>query len=277
MKLARFAHAGHSAWGLVDGEAGTLQAVRAPFAAWAAAVTDGAGAEVLSPDSDRLSLAEVTFLPTIEPGSQAFAVGANYQRHLDELGMQAPAAPIAFLKSLRSLIGAADDIVHAAVTTQLDYEVELVAVLGKPVQPGSNPIESVLGYTVGNDVSARDLQRSGIGFDLFSAKSLDRTAGLGPWLVTRDSFGSGTPDLRLWLTVNGEPRQDSRTGLMRWKLDELLTYVDRRAALQPGDVLFTGTPEGVAWASGRFLQPGDVVAAGIDGIGVISNKVIRAT
>jgi 2-keto-4-pentenoate hydratase/2-oxohepta-3-ene-1,7-dioic acid hydratase in catechol pathway len=116
----------------------------------------------------------------------------------------------------------------------------------------------VLGYTVGNDVSARDLQRSGIGFDLFSSKSLDKTTGLGPWIVTRDEFGDGTPDIGMSLKVNGETRQNARTGEMTWKLDVILPYVDQRAALQTGDVVFTGTPEGVAWASGRFLKPGDL-------------------
>jgi 2-keto-4-pentenoate hydratase/2-oxohepta-3-ene-1,7-dioic acid hydratase in catechol pathway len=276
MKLARYAHGGATGWGLVDSEAQTLRPILDPFTHWAGALTDGGGEAVLALAAEAIPLASLTLLPPLEPGSQAFAVGANYLKHLQELNMQPPAAPIAFIKSTRSLIGAADDIVHAEVTSQLDYEIELVAVLGKPIAAGSDPTTSVLGYTVGNDVSARDLQRSGIGFDLYSAKSLDHTSGVGPWIVTRDEFGDGTPDLRLWLTVNGETRQDSRTGLMRWKLDELLLYVDRRSALLPGDILFTGTPEGVAWASGRFLQPGDVAEAGIDGIGTLRNRVITA-
>lgn len=274
MKLARFAHGDTRAWGLVDTTSGTLRQIHAPFAGWAGAVTDGAGEEALALSEERLPLAKLMLLPPLEPGGQAFAVGANYQRHLEELNMQPPAAPIAFIKSSRALIGAVDFIIHTTVTKQLDYEVELVAVLGKRVAAGADPTLSVLGYTVGNDVSARDLQRSGIGFDLFSAKSLDHTSGVGPWLVTRDEFGPGTPDLRLWLSVNGEMRQDSRTGLMRWKLDELLLYVNQRAALQAGDLLFTGTPEGVAWASGRFLKAGELVEAGIDGIGAIRNRVI---
>jgi hypothetical protein len=94
----------------------------------------------------------------------------------------------------------------------LDYEVELVAVIGKPIADRKDVIPSVLGYTVGNDVSARDLQRSGIGFDLFSSKSLDHTTGLGPWIVTRDEFGHGTPDIGMSLKVNGETRQNARTG-----------------------------------------------------------------
>ena len=139
--------------------------------------------------------------------------------------MEPPKSPIAFLKSGRALIGANDQIHHSPLTTQLDYEVELVAVIGLPIADRDNPIPSVLGYTVGNDVSARDLQRSGIGFDLFSSKSLDKTTGLGPWIVTRDEFGDGTPDIGMKLTVNGEVRQNARTGEMTWKLDVILPYV----------------------------------------------------
>jgi len=220
-------------------------------------------------------LSEVGLLPPIEPTAQVFVVGANYLKHLQELKMEPPKAPIAFLKSNRALIGANDQIHHSPLTSQLDYEVELVAVIGLPIADRANPIASVLGYTVGNDVSARDLQRSGIGFDLFSSKSLDKTTGLGPWIVTRDEFGDDTPDVRLSLKVNGETRQDARTGEMTWKLDVILPYVDQRAALQTGDVVYTGTPEGVAWASGRFLKPGDIVEASIDGIGTLKNTVVE--
>jgi len=274
MKIARYEIGDTAVWGLVDTNSGTVRPIRAPFSAWAPALTDGAGEDVLALAAEPLPLAALHLLPPLETGSQAFAVGANYLRHLEELKMTPPTAPIAFIKSSRSLIGAHDDIIHTSITSQLDYEGELVAVMGRSITNPTNPIASVLGYMVGNDVSARDLQRTGLGFDLFSAKSLDRTSGLGPWLVTRDEFGIGTPDLRLSLSVNGETRQDSRTGLMRWKLDELLIYIEARSSLRTGDVLFTGTPEGVAWADGRFLKAGDLVEATIEGIGTIRNRVV---
>jgi 2-keto-4-pentenoate hydratase/2-oxohepta-3-ene-1,7-dioic acid hydratase in catechol pathway len=273
MKIARFERGGSIAWGLVNSEAATIRLIKAPFATWAPALTDGAAAKVLALSAKGVPLASVRLLPPLEPGCQAFAVGANYLKHLEELKMTPPAAPIAFIKSSRALIGAADEIRYPPLTHELDYEIELVAMLGKPIAGLSDPTLAVLGYTVGNDVSARDLQRSGIGFDLFSGKSLDHTSGIGPWLVTRDEFGPGTPDLRLTLTVNGETRQDSRSGRMRWKLDSLLQYIDQRSALKTGDLLFTGTPAGVAWADGRFLQPGDLVEAAIERIGTISNRV----
>ncbi|HTJ63206.1 MAG TPA: fumarylacetoacetate hydrolase family protein [Alphaproteobacteria bacterium] len=273
MKLARCARNGDIYWAVVDTAAGTLHPIAGTPADWGPALTDGGSEEALTFTGSSHALTEATLLPPIEPTSQVFVVGANYLKHLQELKMEPPKSPIAFLKSNRALIGAKDDIWHSPLTNQLDYEVELVAVIGKPLA-GGDVTRSVLGYTVGNDISARDLQRSGIGFDLFSSKSLDHTTGLGPWIVTRDAFGDGTPDIRMKTVVNGETRQDARTGEMTWKLDVILPYVDTRAALQTGDVVFTGTPEGVAWASGRFLKPGDTVEVSLEGIGALTNKVV---
>jgi 2-keto-4-pentenoate hydratase/2-oxohepta-3-ene-1,7-dioic acid hydratase in catechol pathway len=272
LKLARYAQGGQISWGLVSGD--SLRQIGNPFGEWAPKLTLEPDESALEFTGKTAALADVTLLPPIEPTSQVFVVGANYLKHLEELKMEPPKAPIAFLKSNRALIGAHDDLMHSPLTSQLDYEVELVAVIGLPITDYDNVVPSVLGYTVGNDVSARDLQRSGIGFDLFSSKSLDKTTGLGPWIVTRDEFGEGTPDIGMSLKVNGEIRQNARTGEMTWKLDVILPYVDRRAALQTGDVVFTGTPEGVAWASGRFMKPGDIVEASLEGVGTIRNIVV---
>jgi 2-keto-4-pentenoate hydratase/2-oxohepta-3-ene-1,7-dioic acid hydratase in catechol pathway len=272
VKLARYEQGGQISWGVVDGE--NIRQIGNPFAEWAPKLTVKVDESALAFTGKTTTLSAVTLLPPIEPTSQVFVVGANYLKHLQELKMEPPKAPIAFLKSNRAIIGAYDDMMHSPLTQQLDYEVELVAVIGLPITDYDNVVPSILGYTVGNDVSARDLQRSGIGFDLFSSKSLDKTTGLGPWIVTRDEFGDGTPDIAMSLKVNGETRQNARTGEMTWKLDVILPYVDRRAALQTGDVVFTGTPEGVAWASGRFMKPGDIVEASLEGIGTIRNKVV---
>ncbi len=275
MKLARCARNGAIFWGVVDQTGMSVRPISGTLADWGPKLTEGASESALHFTGESFLLGDLTLLPPIEPTSQVFVVGANYLKHLQELKMEPPKSPIAFLKSNRALIGAHDQIHHSPLTSQLDYEVELVAVIGLPIADRDNAISSVLGYTVGNDVSARDLQRSGIGFDLFSSKSLDKTTGLGPWIVTRDEFGDGTPDIGMTLKVNGETRQNARTGEMTWKLDVILPYVDKRATLQTGDVVFTGTPEGVAWASGRFLKPGDVVEASLEGIGTLSNTVIE--
>jgi 2-keto-4-pentenoate hydratase/2-oxohepta-3-ene-1,7-dioic acid hydratase in catechol pathway len=152
-------------------------------------------------------------------------------------------------------------------------------VIGAERVDRSDPLSSVLGYTVGNDVSARDLQRSGppgVGMDLFAAKSADQTTGVGPWIVTRDEFGQGSPKLRLLLRVNGEIRQDGNTADMTWDVGYLVRFVDERSSFTCGDILFTGSPAGTAQGSGRFLKVGDLVEAEIPGIGVLRNRVQAA-
>ena len=111
------------------------------------------------------------------------------------------------------------------------------------------------------------------GLDLYSGKCLDRTSSLGPWIVTRDEFAQRLPDLAMQLTVDEEIRQRDRTISMHWNLEELLSYVDARTRVLPGDMIFTGTPAGVGVSSGRFLEPGNVVAATIENIGTLRNKV----
>ena len=109
--------------------------------------------------------------------------------------------------------------------------------------------------------------------DLFAAKSQDRTTGLGPWIVTKDEFDPGSPSLNLKLTVNGEIRQDGSSGEMTWDVGELIKFVHQRSSFRVGDIMFTGTPSGVADASGRYLQRGDVVEATVEKIGTLRNIV----
>jgi 2-keto-4-pentenoate hydratase/2-oxohepta-3-ene-1,7-dioic acid hydratase in catechol pathway len=150
-----------------------------------------------------------------------------------------------------------------------------VVVVGADIADRAHAERSILGYTVGNDVSARDQQFSGgvTGMDMFSAKALDATSGIGPWIVTRDEFGDEHPDLDLSLTVDGETRQHDRTGSMVWGSGELLAYVDARMHLHCGDVMFTGTCAGVGHEDGRYLEPGQEVTVTIERIGSLSNVV----
>jgi 2-keto-4-pentenoate hydratase/2-oxohepta-3-ene-1,7-dioic acid hydratase in catechol pathway len=272
MKLARCSDGGPPFWAAVEGD--RVRPFGGALADWAPRLTAGEGPSELAFTGESRPLGEVRLLPPIERGSTVMVAGANYTRHLVEFGIAAPSQPFAFMKPYGALIGAGDDIIRSPLTEKLDYEVELVAIVGAPIDRG-DPMRSVLGFTVGNDVSARDLQTGppGIGMDLLSAKGLDRTTGLGPWIVTRDEFGDSAPDLRLTLKVNGETRQDGRTSAMTWNVGELAAYIDVRSALQAGDVIFTGTPEGVAQASGRFLQIGDLVEAEIEQIGALRNRV----
>jgi 2-keto-4-pentenoate hydratase/2-oxohepta-3-ene-1,7-dioic acid hydratase in catechol pathway len=276
VKLARCSDGSATFWGVVDLSEQVVRPIEGAFEEWAPLVTRGQS-DLLSLGASVRALSRVRLLPPIERTNRVVVAGANYSKHLAaDFGIKSHHQPIAFLKAYGALIGAQDDIRYPPLTNELDHEVELVAVIGATSVDREQPLSSVLGYTVGNDVSARDLQRSGppgIGMDLFAAKSQDQTTGLGPWIVTRDEFPAGSPKLRLTLKVNGELRQDGSTAEMTWDVAELIRFVDERSAFECGDVLFTGTPAGTGHGTGRFLQPGDVVEATIEGIGTLHNVV----
>lgn len=280
MKIARCTDGGMPFWALVDVEQGLATPILGAFTDWAPAVTRGEGMAALRLDATPRPLASLRLLPPIEKTSRVVVAGANYAKHLAaDFGIKSHHQPIAFLKAYGALIGANDPLRHPPLTQELDHEVELVAVLGAESVDRADPLSAVLGYTVGNDVSARDLQRSGppgIGMDLFAAKSQDRTTGLGPWIATRDEFPTGSPKLRLTLKVNGDLRQDGSTAEMTWGVDELIRFVDERSRFECGDVMFTGSPAGTAQGTGKFLQVGDVVEASIEGIGTLRNVVTSA-
>jgi 2-keto-4-pentenoate hydratase/2-oxohepta-3-ene-1,7-dioic acid hydratase in catechol pathway len=276
LKLARCKAGGATFWGVVDISAELVHPIEGEFDQWAPRITRGEGKGALRLGTPGVALSEVRLLPPIEKTKRVVVAGANYAKHLaGDFGLKSHHQPIAFLKAYRALIGANDEIRYPPLTDELDHEVELVAVIGAAVNR-DDALSSVLGYTVGNDVSARDLQRSGppgVGMDLFAAKSQDQTTGLGPWIVTRDEFPAGSPKLRLTLKVNGEIRQDGSTAEMTWDVGELVRFVDERSTFECGDVLFTGTPAGTGHGTGRFLRPGDVVEATIEGIGTLRNVV----
>ncbi|MFJ1255786.1 fumarylacetoacetate hydrolase family protein [Cupriavidus sp. CuC1] len=277
MKIARCTDGGAPFWAVVDTARGEITPIAGAFADWAPALTRGEGEGALTPAGVARPLASVRLLPPVERTNRVVVAGANYAKHLRaDFGMGGHTQPVAFLKAYGALIGANDPIRYPPLTRELDHEVELVAVIGAQRVDRSDPLSSVLGYTVGNDVSARDLQRSGppgVGMDLFSAKSQDDTTGLGPWIVTRDEFPAGSPKLRMTLKVNGDTRQDASSGEMTWDVAELVQFIDERSRFACGDVLYTGSPEGTGQGSGRFLNPGDVVEASVEGVGTLRNVV----
>jgi 2-keto-4-pentenoate hydratase/2-oxohepta-3-ene-1,7-dioic acid hydratase in catechol pathway len=275
MKIARVADAGSEFWAVVDPADGTARPLQGDVANWAPALTADFTTKPAW-DGQPRDLGELRLLAPVERTAKVVAAGATYAKHVAGLGLKMPEKPAAFLKPFDSLIGPDDEITYPELTRQLDYEAELVAVLGAArISARGDALRAVLGYTVGNDVSARDLQFGGsvTGMDIFSGKGLDATSGVGPWIVTRDEFGDRSPDLALNLTVDGEVRQNDRTGNLVWGVDKLLSYVDARSALHAGDILFTGTPAGVAHETGRYLEPGQEVVVTIEGIGSLRNVV----
>ena len=218
-----------------------------------------------------------TRLAPVAPG-KVVAIGLNYLDHIRETGLDRPEKPLVFAKFPTSVIADGDAIrIPLDVTERVDWEVELAAVIGTRAHnvPVEDALDHVYGYTVANDVSARDLQLAD--GQWVRAKSLDTFCPLGPVLVTADEI----PDpqaLRLVCRVNGEVVQDATTDLMVFGVAELISFCSRSFTLEPGDVLLTGTP----WGCGEFmdprrsLAPGDVVECEIDGIGVLRNPVVEA-
>ncbi|WP_224112467.1 fumarylacetoacetate hydrolase family protein [Mycobacterium avium] len=215
---------------------------------------------------DKDQMVRYRLLEPIDSRGRVFGVGANYRAHLERLGVtEMPPHPTAFMKPNSALVAPGGEIRYPPTTAQLDYEVELVVVMAGP--------KAALGYTIGNDVSARDAKGLA-GLDLFGMKSLDSTTPLGPWIVTPAEVGTvPQPELDVVLRVNGEERQRDNTGAMVWPIAEILDYLNERVELRCGDVVFTGTTAGVALEDGRFLEPGDVVEAVIERIGVLRNVV----
>jgi len=222
------------------------------------------------------SLARTRLLaPIPRPVKNIFCMGRNYAEHAAERGAAPPDRPVFFTKSPTTVIGPGAPIVHHAVTQALDYEVELAVVIGRrgrDLTPES-ALAHVFGYTVVNDVTARDLQKAHQQW--FKGKSLDTFCPMGPVLVTADEI----PDpqaLGIRLRVNGETRQEATTGQMIFDVVALLVSLSAGMTLEPGDILATGTPSGVGAATGAYLKPGDLVEAEVDRIGCLVSRVVAA-
>lgn len=213
--------------------------------------------------------------PIPRPARNVFCLGRNYKEHAAERGAEAPPHPVYFTKVPESVLAPAGKIVHHAVTKELDYEVELAVVIGEGGRdiPRERALEHVFGYTIVNDVTARDLQkRHG---QWFKGKTLDTFCPMGPALVTADEIRDPQA-LAISLRVNGETRQASHTSKMIFPVDECISVLSEGLTLRPGDVIATGTPEGVGAALGKFLKIGDRIEAEIEGLGVLRNRVVAA-
>ncbi len=221
-------------------------------------------------------LGKVQFLsPIPRPAKNIVCVGRNYAEHAKERGAEVPTIPVFFTKPATAVIGHEAGVVAWPATQNLDYEAELAVIIGKRGRdiPRNKAYDHVFGYTVLNDVTARDLQKKHMQW--FKGKGLDTFAPMGPWIVHK----SAIPDphaLRVGLRVNGELRQEASTDDMIFRIDELIEVLSVGLTLEPGDVLATGTPSGVG---GGFVPPlwlsvGDVVEAEVEGIGVLRNRIV---
>ncbi len=231
--------------------------------------------DLSGPGIAQVTLAELDLLSPVANPSKLLAVGDNYAEHADEMGDERPSAPLLFLKAPSAIVGPMDAVTFdLADSTEVDFEAELAVVIGRRCRnvPVEGALDCVLGYTLCNDVSARDAQfKDG---QWMRGKSFDTFAPLGPWIVTRDEIPTPV-DLGITCRVNGQVMQASRTSWMTFGVAELVSYASRFMTLEPGDVISTGTPTGTGFARKPpvFLHDGDVVEVEVEKVGVLTSTV----
>jgi 2,4-didehydro-3-deoxy-L-rhamnonate hydrolase len=278
MKLVRYGRAGAEKPGLIDADGRLRDLSR---------IIRDITPEALAPAGlKRLRTAKPDRLPLVKGKprlgcpmagiGKIVCIGLNYIDHAEEVKMALPKEPTIFIKANSAISGPGDPIARPRGAVKLDYEVELVAVMGRAalhVEEGS-ALRYVAAYCLMNDVSEREFQMEH-GGGTTKGKSCDTFAPIGPWLVTADEVADPQA-LGLWTTVNGERRQQGNTRDMVFPVGQLVSYVSRFMSLQPGDLLSTGTPAGVGHGARppRYLDDGDVVAMGIDGLGTQQHRVI---
>jgi 2-keto-4-pentenoate hydratase/2-oxohepta-3-ene-1,7-dioic acid hydratase in catechol pathway len=279
MKLLRFGPSGAEKPGVLDVE-GKIRDL-------SAIVSDIASAAISRESLQRLKGIDVSGLPAVEGSPRIgpcigsvgkfICVGLNYSDHAAESGMAVPAEPVLFMKATSAICGPFDDVVIPRGSTKTDWEVELGVVIGSPAKYVSeaDALSHVAGYCVVNDVSERAFQLEGTG-QWVKGKSADSFGPTGPWLVTTDEV----PDpqaLNLWLDVNGKRLQSGSTKTMVFTVAHLVSYISRFMSLQAGDIISTGTPPGVGMGQKppRYLEQGNVMSLGIDGLGSQQQRVLR--
>ncbi|OZE79142.1 2-hydroxyhepta-2,4-diene-1,7-dioate isomerase [Rhodococcus sp. 15-649-1-2] len=217
------------------------------------------------------------FAPVVSDPGKIICVGHNYREHILEMGHGLPDYPNVFSKFTGALIGAFDDIELSSASTAWDWEAELALVIGSPLRNASvlQAESAIAGYTVANDISARDWQKRASQWLL--GKTFDSTTPVGPWMVTADTFGDSL-DLAITCTVDGEIVQQSNVSDLLFAPAHLLAYLSTVMTLEPGDLILTGTPSGVGAARTPqlFLRPGQEVRTEIAGIGQCINRCVAA-
>lgn len=288
MRYARFIHHGRTSLGVVAGDKVHDLSALVPEAAGDGAASFGVDDLIRLGYSDAnfgpaalgkapsMALSEVKLLSPIVHPTNILCLALNYPTHVAETEQQRPAKPYTFLKSPGAIIGPDEPVVTPAGCGHLSFEAELAVVIGKPGKriPADRAYEHIWGYTIFNDMSARDLGATNlptISIDWFLSKSFDTSAPMGPWVVSRPEI-SDPQALPIRLAVNGETKQDGNTGHMFYKIAETIEFLSRNLTLQPGDIIATGTPGGAKGA----VSPGDRIVIDIGGIGRLANPIVAA-
>ena len=280
MKLVRFGAPGREKPGIID-DKGRIRDL--------SKVVPDINAETISPASlKKIAKADLSTLPAVKAGTRLgpcvggtrhfVAIGLNYADHAAETGAQIPKEPIIFQKAPNCIVGPNDDTMIPKGSTKLDYEVEIAIVIGSRGRylAKKNAMDVVAGYCICNDVSERQFQAER-GGQWTKGKGCETFGPLGPWLVTKDEI-SNVQKLDMWLDVNGEKRQRGNTKTMIFGIAHIVWYCSQFFVLEPGDVITTGTPPGVALGmkpNPVWLKAGDVVTLGIEGLGEQRQKIVR--
>ena len=280
MKLCRYGKDGHEKPGIIDAQ-GKLHDL--------SKVVATLDAESLSPRNlARIAMIKPESLPVVTGNprmgvpftgiSKYVAIGLNFSDHAAEAGMAVPTEPIIFMKATTSICGPSDDTILPRNATKLDWECELAIVIGTKAQYVSeeDSLNYVAGYCVANDVSERAWQLQSSQWD--KGKGCDTFGPIGPWLVTPDEIGD-PQNLDMWLDVNGKRMQSGNTRTMIFGVRKLISYCSHYMTLLPGDVICTGTPPGVGLGvkpTPVFLNVGDVVTLGIEGLGQQQQKIVAS-
>lgn len=231
--------------------------------------------ELLHDKGTRFAAKDVTFLPPMLAPSKIICIGLNYRDHAAEAGFTPPSYPTVFARFASSLVGHEQPLVRPLCSEQLDYEGELVAVIGRPGRhiPKASALEHVAGYSIFNDATLRDFQMKTTQWTV--GKNFDASGAFGPYLVLAKTLPPGCAGLKLSTRLNGEVLQSSSTDQLIFPVAELISSLSEAMTLYPGDVIVTGTPSGVGFARKppRFMKHGDVCEVEIEQLGVLRNVV----
>lgn len=281
MKLIRFGAPGKEKPGIIDAE-GNWRDVSTFIRDYDEAFFEGNGLKILStwlkhnlqlcPEVSK----ETRLGPCIARPSKLICIGLNYAKHAEESGMDIPKQPVVFFKATSAICGPFDPVIIPKNSEKTDWEVELAVIIGARCSyvEKEDAMNFVAGYCVHNDYSERAFQLEH-GGQWVKGKSCDTFAPLGPYMATTDEIDD-PHNLHLWLKVNDEPLQDSTTADLVFDIPTLVSYLSQYMTLLPGDIISTGTPSGVGLGLNppRFLQPGDVVELGIEGLGIARQEAI---
>jgi len=281
MKLVRFGAAGREKPGMLDAQ-GRIRDLSKIVPDIAGGVLSSSGlAKLRKLKADKLPLVRGTprLGPCVGGIGNFIAIGLNYSDHAAEAGMPIPKEPITFNKAPSCICGPNDDTMIPKGSTKLDYEVELGVVIGSRARylAKNKAMDVVAGYCLANDVSERAFQIERSGGQWNKGKGCETFGPLGPWLVTKDEIRD-PQRLDMWLTVNGETRQQGSTQTMIFGVAHLVWYCSQFFVMEPGDVISTGTPPGVGLGikpEPKFLHAGDIVRLGIDGLGEQQQKIVK--